>query len=80
MQDSLLVLRNETVPQPMNDYDHVESNDTNQVHEEEEQHVRLHTPPLTYDVPHLPQNVEFSIAGTGCAILQVSYYYFIIVK
>jgi hypothetical protein len=59
----------------MNDYNHVESNDTIQVQEEEEQHVRLHTPPLTYDVPNLPQNVELSIAGTGCAILQVCYYF-----
>ena len=40
---------------------------------EELQHLRQHTPPLTYDVPSLPQNVEFSIAGTGCTILQVRY-------
>ena len=71
MQDSVLVLHNETVPLPMNDYNHVESNDTTQVHEEEGQHVRLHTPPLIYDVSNLPQNVELSIAGMGCAILQV---------
>ena len=39
---------------------------------EELQHLRQHTPPLIYDVPSLPQNVEFSIAGTGCTIIQVS--------
>lgn len=58
------------IPLPeMTDYDDVESNDTHPLHEQ--QHVRLHTPPLIYDVPSLPQNVELSIAGTGCAILQV---------
>jgi len=36
---------------------------------EEVQHVRLHTPPLTYEIAHAPQNVHFSAAGTGCAVL-----------
>lgn len=40
--------------------------------EQEHQNVRMHTPPLTYDIPSLPQNVQATISGTGCAVLQVS--------
>lgn len=39
--------------------------------EQEQQNVRMHTPPLTYDIPSLPQKVEVTLSGTGCAILQV---------
>ena len=59
------------------EYDADMVNDTSPISEtrvdspEELQHLRQHTPPLTYDVPSLPQNVEFSIAGTGCTVLQV---------
>lgn len=47
-------------------------NDTHSESQEEQQNVRMHTPPLTYDIPSLPQNVEVTISGTGCAILQVN--------
>ena len=46
-------------------------NDTHSESQEEQQNVRMHTPPLTYDIPSLPQNVEVTISGTGCAIVQV---------
>lgn len=39
--------------------------------EQEHQSVRMHTPPLNYDIPSLPQNVQATISGTGCAVLQV---------
>jgi hypothetical protein len=42
---------------------------------EEVQHIRLHTPPLTYEIPRVPQNVEFAISGTGCAVLQSRVYW-----
>ena len=59
------------------EYDADLANDTNALTEtrirslEEMQNLRQHTPPLTYDILSLPQNIAFSIAGTGCAILQV---------
>ena len=37
---------------------------------DEVQRVGLHTPYLTYEIPRAPQNVEFSIAGKGCATVQ----------
>jgi len=44
---------------------------------EEHQKMRIHTPPLTYEVPgELPQNVELTISGTGCAVVQVSSHYY----
>ena len=49
-------------------------NDTrSQESQEEQQNVRMHTPPLTYDIPSLPQNVQVTISGTGCAIVQVNW-------
>ncbi|XP_057381255.1 uncharacterized protein LOC130703811 [Daphnia carinata] len=54
----------ETVTSVTND------NDTHSESQEEQQNVRMHTPPLTYDIPSLPQNVEVTMSGTGCAILQ----------
>ena len=38
---------------------------------EQLQNVRIHTPPLIYDVANLPQEVQFSVSGAGCATLQV---------
>jgi hypothetical protein len=46
-------------------------NETRSESQEEQQNVRMHTPALTYDIPSLPQNVEVTLSGTGCAILQV---------
>lgn len=48
-----------------------EINETRSV-ESSEENVRLHTPPLTFDIPSLPQNIEASITGAGCAVIQVS--------
>lgn len=48
---------------------------------EEHQKMRIHTPPLTYEVPgELPQNVELTISGTGCAVVQVSSHYYFLKK
>ena len=46
-------------------------NETRSEFLEEQQNVKMHTPALTYDIPSLPQNVEVTLSGTGCAILQV---------
>lgn len=46
-------------------------NETRSESQEEQQSVRMHTPALTYDIPSLPQNVEVTLSGTGCAIIQV---------
>lgn len=46
-------------------------NETRSESQEEQQNVRMHTPALTYDIPSLPQNVEVTLSGTGCAIIQV---------
>lgn len=49
-------------------------NETRLESQEEQQNLRMHTPTLTYDIPSLPQNVEVTLSGTGCAILQVLSY------
>lgn len=51
-------------------------NETHTMALEEHQSLRMHTPPLTYEVPNgLPQNVELTVAGTGCAVLQVCFHF-----
>ncbi len=62
---------------PQMDYDEenviagTSDNETRSESQEEQQNVRMHTPALTYDIPSLPQNVEVTLSGTGCAIIQV---------
>jgi uncharacterized protein YcfL len=73
-QESVLV--NASVPLQL-DYDEesvmasATDNETRSEFLEEQQNVKMHTPALTYDIPSLPQNVEVTLSGTGCAILQV---------
>lgn len=64
---------NGSVPVPLDDDILDAENDTRAVIEpsDEQQSVRLHTPPLTYEIPSLPQNIETAITGAGCAVLQV---------
>lgn len=55
---------------PLDDVD--EANDTRTIEfSGEHQNVRLHTPPLNYEISNLPQNIETAITGAGCAVVQV---------
>ncbi|XP_046454359.1 C3 and PZP-like alpha-2-macroglobulin domain-containing protein 8 isoform X2 [Daphnia pulex] len=73
-------LGNASTP-PQMDYDDenviagTSDNETRSESQEEQQNVRMHTPALTYDIPSLPQNVEVTLSGTGCAIIQTKVYW-----
>lgn len=70
------ILSNASLPATL-DYDEEivmavpNDNETRFESQEEQQNLRMHTPALTYEIPSLPQSVEVTLSGTGCAILQV---------